>query len=855
MNNYKHKSRLAFLWLLLAACVFSAVSAQCWAGPIGLETIAFTDDSKIDEPCNINADTASNGKWWKGPLESVVDAAVAVGEGTFTSVAGGVVGVVVAGSGLWLAVFMIKFIGGFQAPDLPQAMTEIGGLFFRVLIAIALLKNSGFFFNYFFAPVIEAGAGFVNAGSLIGGNDPQITVANGGLAGAGAALVGMADTVHETIGQISAMGSYTACLSRIHIFSILGKDLPEAGWWDIGVLTMGCAMKVGAWIFMAFFPFFVIDAVFRMGVVAALCPLFIASWVFKSTRKYAGTGFSALLNVAFVFMMLKISALIAINLLADASGTSGHTNVTPEDKTAIVCKNRLFHFEEGNLCEGVDTSGGGILIFALCVVYGILLMHTATGELANKFSGIDFSGDNAIKAAKTVANPVMKKAGTIAKNAIGGAVKGGLNKVGNRIKDRKAARTVDKYNAKVEAAKRTGQEFKPSEREQARYQQARARLTNRGYMEKDGSQTKDFGKLLSRSRRGAYEARGGAITAGSSRLADIQAQDKKMETNSYHYRGENTALGRALSHTHLGRAMGMGELKRETTQDANGVVTTNEYRNGLVGGGLKKQTTVGTDGKQVDKIRKDGSIDRKIKGVDGSETTMHVDQNGQPQRARTTYPDGSHSITTFGTDKQGNRVSTTRTRDKWGRITSTGTATYNDQGQEVKSVTTNFENGKVSSKEYTQSTYDPKTGEGVSHTEKVDAQGKTISETESHRDSNGTVTMSYTDNKADGSLTTTDYQGGRPVHSTTDYMDGSQVEKTIGYDEKGRHSGATWTKRDGNGTVLATGIDRADGSARERSDMDYDSNGDYKGVTTSKFSRIIPNQAISQRYHKKNFKY
>ena len=846
MNNYKHKSKIAFLCLFLMAFVFSAIPTPSWAlfgMEIGLETLPYPDED--DHPCNLSEyqSEASNGKWWKTPLQAVIDASVAVGNQTYSSVGPSACGVVGAGVALWLAVFMLKFLGGMSAPDLPQALTEIGGQLLRAAFAVVLLRNTNFFFGYFFAPVIEAGAGFVNANGLgVGGGAPDISV-SGGLAGAGQALMGMADTVHETIGAISAMGSYTFCLSKIHKLSIITEILT---FWDPGLIAMGCAMKVGAWIFMAFFPFFLIDACFRMGVVAALCPLFVSAWVFKSTRQYATKGFQAVLNVAFVFMMVKIAAMIAIHLLAEASGSGdllGSSSASQADMTKIVCKNRYLYFGDGAPCEGENAGHSSILVFFLCVAYGILLLEKGSGELANNFSGISFSNDAAIKAAKTVANPVIKGARNVAKKA----VRGVADRVGNSIKDRRAAREVDKYNSKVEAARKSGVEFKPSEREQARYEKSKARLQERGYMRKDGSQTMNFGKLLSRSRREAYNERGGALTAGSDRLAAVQAQEKKMETNQYHYRGESTAVGRALGHTQLGRSMGFGQLKRETTQNSDGTVSQTQYRHN---GNIKQRTQAGTNGTTVEKFRRDGTRESTEQKIDGSVSRTRFNKDGTPMAIRTTNPDGSKSITAFRKDENGRTVSDTKTKDSHGNVTSTSYAQYDDKMRMTENVSNNPADGSTSTTKYN---YD--NGQITSSTVTNDKDGNITSTMQAKHDSNGQITESTTKNadgsvteteyengqpklshtqSANGAYTVTEYEGGKAVSSTTENPDGSVVKSEMNYNKKGEYEGRTSTRFE-NGKVISQEKENADGSLNEKATMNYDSKGDYAGQKIERF--------------------
>ena len=147
MKKYKYKKKAIFLLhMLLISCFLSVVPvSQIFAA--GFETIKFTPDDE----CNLAEEVgkAIDDKWWETPLDSVLNASVAVGNTVFASVATGAEQLMFVGMGLWLALFTLKIVGGMQESDPLENLTKIGGMMLKVGIASALLHNRDFFFEYF----------------------------------------------------------------------------------------------------------------------------------------------------------------------------------------------------------------------------------------------------------------------------------------------------------------------------------------------------------------------------------------------------------------------------------------------------------------------------------------------------------------------------------------------------------------------------------------------------------------------------------------------------------------------------------------------------------------------------------
>ena len=499
MRKYGHKNKFIFLLnVLLIACFLTTVpSSRSYAlFDIGFETLPYTDESKKpkDKKCDLSAeeDKAIERKWWETPLQTVLDASVAVGNTVFTSVAGGAEKLMIVGMSLWLALFTLKIVGGLQESDPMENLTKIGGMMLKVGIAAALLNHRDFFFEYFIASVIQAGTGFVNTDALAsegGTAPPEIQMVGGGLDSVASALKTMADAIHDEIARVIGKANYLGCIGDIHKFSFAVGSVTFA---DPKVWLSSCVISFGAYCFMFLFPYFLLEACVRMGIMAAMCPLFIVAWVFPSTVDFAKKGWNMLLHITFTFMMIKIIVVIATKMMMGGSGLE-NIGMGDDEKKLAVCTFRWGYLGKKDVCEDVKVGEtNGMFIYIACIVYGWLLLQKGN-ELAGYFSNATFSADSSWKATNAAAHMVQgagHKAAKVTSKAAGAAV--------NRFKthkDRAAARTYEKDQKAREEAAKGGKPYTPTKKELKKVDKAKKRLQKRGALSKDG---KENGEVMSK---------------------------------------------------------------------------------------------------------------------------------------------------------------------------------------------------------------------------------------------------------------------------------------------------------------------------------------------------------------------
>ena len=380
------------------------------------QTVVETIDACNDEETLISgwAGEEKSNKWWEGIFNTLANASSTVTNTTWDNVAPGTIKLLAVAFGLWIAVMTLQMVGSLKEQHPGDFLTKIGGKLFKIMFAAALLQNRDYFFGFFVSPIISTAAGFVG-------------ISAGGGVGVEAImepLKTMMEGMHTSLSEAKGVGKVLMnCLNKVDAFIlVLGLDLWIVeigtalklfdfinGW----VIASGCAIWVSALVLSVAFPFRVFDAMFRLGIILALSPLYIAAWCFDLTKDFATKGFNSVLQVAFLFMFLKITLDLCVDLIFEASGIG--------DVTSIAASG-------GKYAAGMALVGpfmtaaalGKILTIAICLLF-CLGMLMKVDELANTFSSVNYSSSTADKVASKVAAPAKAAVGAVAgvaKNAV-----------------------------------------------------------------------------------------------------------------------------------------------------------------------------------------------------------------------------------------------------------------------------------------------------------------------------------------------------------------------------------------------------------------------------------------------------
>ena len=350
-------------------------------------------------------------RWWKGIFDTLSNAASKVTNDTWDKVASGAQKLLAVAFGLWLALVTLPMVASLKEQDPMGFLTKIGGMALKVMFAYGLLENRDWFFGFFVSPIIATAAGFVGVSTGSGTGVESVVTP----------LKDLMESMHTSLAEAKGVGKLLmSCLNMVDAFIIaLGLDLwiIEIGTAfkifdlpNIWVVFSGCALWISAVVLGIFFPFRVFDAVFRLGIILALSPLYIISWVFPLTKDFAVKGFNCILQVAFLFMFLKITLDLSIDLIFEASGIGDVTSVAAAGNVNETAKTLLEPFMTA-------AALGKILVIIICLVFCVMMLKKVD-DLANTFSQVNFSSTVSDNIGAKIAAPAIKL-GNAAKNAVG----------------------------------------------------------------------------------------------------------------------------------------------------------------------------------------------------------------------------------------------------------------------------------------------------------------------------------------------------------------------------------------------------------------------------------------------------
>lgn len=342
----------------------------------------------------------------------------------FDALSGGFRNVIVMVLGLVIAYHTLILVSSFTKQDTPKYIGTLLLQTFKVLVAVLLLTNHKYIYDYLINPLMLAGLEFGIAllfndvGQSVGGVDIVSQFENEAKASAGSMPQG-------AIGQ-QLLGSVYAA---VKMFSEAAAQLPAIGGSlicisvnegtkfiiNLEMFIQGAVIYVFGWAITLACCFYLLDSVVRFGIFCALLPFFIASWPFKITFKYTKTGTDIFMNAFFNFAMIGLVISLATELLVQA--VSGEDGGFDELINAI---NNPDDVEP--LRKMMDITGMKFLVLIACGLFAFKLVEQIN-QLATQLAGGGGSQGIGNKIGGVAAQAAKKVAGVAASGgkAVGGA--------------------------------------------------------------------------------------------------------------------------------------------------------------------------------------------------------------------------------------------------------------------------------------------------------------------------------------------------------------------------------------------------------------------------------------------------
>lgn len=263
-----------------------------------------------------------------------------LGAVAITTFSNSVVRVVVIAFGIWLAIQILLFASSPETRDLKDLLQSMITQGFLIVVVVAIIETGvANFFSTFVNPVYTTGQSMAQTmftadvcsktakGMECSKEDSSIVkksfssiraIPNGLPQSMGNSIMQTMTMMENRIRQFKALGSAMMCQSW--------KD----GWWifpkPIYLLT-GLFIWVLCMALITGIPFLMVDSVFQLGVAAALLPIAVGCFAFKSTRQYSKKVWETFLNSMFAFLFISIVVVIVLGTI-QASVTMGIKDAT-----------------------------------------------------------------------------------------------------------------------------------------------------------------------------------------------------------------------------------------------------------------------------------------------------------------------------------------------------------------------------------------------------------------------------------------------------------------------------------------------------------------------------------------------
>jgi hypothetical protein len=298
------------------------------------------------------------------------------------SLRGGAASLLAAGYAIWLALHVLKSLRGmaFGEPTLGKDFwKDFNTRLLCVLLGTALLASPSAVKWALETTVMTVLQAFVNLGQTVIASVLDTVTGNG--AEDFKICAGMESP------SIDGLKANMSCLlAGMHRLMMNGVGL---GFRLIRLQNPPTVLVGGLFIamfvfFSIAFPFYVLDAVFRMTFMIALTPVFIVAWVFPATRKYAKTAFNSFLGIGvqlcFISMYMTFSTVTLYSVMASDARYKAYIGPNAEEIAE----------EQGARLAAMASSGGGeeAPLFVLFIL-GLYLFRLSgkVAALAGEFVG------------------------------------------------------------------------------------------------------------------------------------------------------------------------------------------------------------------------------------------------------------------------------------------------------------------------------------------------------------------------------------------------------------------------------------------------------------------------------------
>jgi hypothetical protein len=387
-----------------------------------------------------------HGCWACGAFNTVSAIGLSLADQVFAQLASGMTLLIGLYIAIWLLLFAAKMFFPFGPVQGRGTWNQGAAKLFRLMLVLAFLQGSGPFWNYVFIPVISAGMGVASQmATAADGFEAQFGTTESGQNGSvdycsgqvPAPTTGQAMSANST-SAVQAMTQMDCPMARIQ--SQFGKGIVIGfAVMSKGTCTTGISLNplptiedllygaAGLLLVVVFgfgyivFPFFLIDVVMRVSLVAATSPLLIAATLSQATAGMSQRGIWSLvqccLTLVFGAAIAGIGKATMAYALTQVPVNSGYSMKDWASLTAAL----------EDPCKSGLTLGFGSSGFYILAGTGVILifMMRRAGSLATEITNVAADSVGAKDGFATLAGATGRVTGWAAQRAVRVARSGG----------------------------------------------------------------------------------------------------------------------------------------------------------------------------------------------------------------------------------------------------------------------------------------------------------------------------------------------------------------------------------------------------------------------------------------------
>ena len=239
--------------------------------------------------------------------------------------------IMMVGFSIWLALRLLKFVSSVTETNAGEVWNEIIRKAFVCLICGLLASSSGalmFTLNTLIFPVyrafMELGLDILNASLDASKEQPRNFVVFGtemkvqGVS-LGCDIEGDFRATEDGF-PTSLMDAMKCMLQVLSAYLTLGAEVAIETMQEVPSITgrfIGIILYLFFWVVKIGFTFYLVDMVFQMGIIILLLPLYILSYAFGPTQKWAKMGFSHILaSAGFLMCFSIIVSLVLVSMIS-----------------------------------------------------------------------------------------------------------------------------------------------------------------------------------------------------------------------------------------------------------------------------------------------------------------------------------------------------------------------------------------------------------------------------------------------------------------------------------------------------------------------------------------------------------